>query len=1028
MRFRTALLFFTSAVISFGLVSCNRSDNSELVLSETNLVLDRYAEYDISILNYEGLVSWATSDESLITVSDNGHLSCQGKVGDAVITATSGNREGKCTVSIKNQMKSPTIYVEDVVGFADAAVEFEPKVRYDDNYYPLVNYTLVSSDISVCRIDNQKEMFGAGIGSAVITIEGTWKTRELTSKTFNVEIKQSTAILLEKSEFDIYSVDDTSTAKENTVTIDGTYYEKGKAVEAALSVALDENDYLTCQGNKITVSKPYEESQPLEIAGKVFVDRAPNVSEHILVHLHPNYLEKDGMDELVKQPSAKLNIEKTNFGGRENVVKYEIAKDSANENPNNPTWSNWASRVEFYETTTKNGVSAYNYLVESGFNVLAFDFCYTGKKGFLMGSYGKGANSYFYNDIQTNNNDIYVVNSEGHATNTVVENVWMTAYIKIKNVVQKSMEAGQDAATLYISSCYVGDIMYLDNIRYYYDFAKINSVDIAFDRLDSEIIPDSLNENKGLADNEMFIYGPTFVQYSKLNDNHYSYVSLDESDPLRIYKNKISPKNLITGKAINEGYKYLSFKYRYISGNPTLYVYDLSKTQYVTFSLKPETEINHDLVKMFKDGKPVNKFDQGDLIDVVVRIDQTANESMYLTTVVASEFEIADFAYYKNESFYDELSQNDLIRVFSTDIDLCFANQRYDLRDLLQIMYGSSIREDYDIEDIALSNTDIAAVDGTIVTLKSEGELAVSFRVVIENQEKEHSIKFNIVKDNYVTIFNDDLELYCGSTANFTKTAQLNISAVRNQTALEISELTLELVNNSGIVSISSSGLVTGVKAGTDTIKVSFEYNGTLVFDTVDVVVFDTYRKGAMIVSKSDTNNPAKYEKVEGKVGGLSDVYEYSASVASWNNHLDVEETNHNDRGVSYQNIVNKPIKYITYDLMLTEGTTGRIACVSPAGKHVNLKLEAGKEIQPATEENDNIKFYSADGTETRLLKANTWYKVVINYSNFEAEFNNQFSTVYTCNEFAYVRGTMYFHDIRYYHEALSDADMHINL
>ena len=1012
----------------FSIVGCNLNNKEPLTLSETNLVLDKYAEYDITVKDYDGVINWASSDESLLTVSESGHLSCLGKIGDVTITATSGNKKGSCSVSIKNQGKNPSISVTDVLGFVDEKAKFEPQVRYDDEYYPLLSFSLTSSDSDICRIENGNEMFGVSKGNATITIDGTWKTKELNTKTFNIEIKENKAIVLDNYEFDIYSVDNTSTVKSNSVTVTGKYYEKGEVTDKELFVVLPNNDYLSSNGPTISVFNSYDSKDSLSINGKVKVSGVPDVEEDITIHLHSNFFEKDGSEELVKQPSAKINIEKGQFGGREDVTKYEIVNDPINQNPNNPQWSNWESRIEFYETTTKNGISAYSYLVESGIEILSFDFYYTGVKGFLMGSYGKGSNSYYYNDIQTNNSDILVVDSSNYATNTIVQNTWMTAYIKIKNVVQKSMEAGQDAATIYVSSCFVGDCIYFDNIRYYYDLSKLNTFDISFDNIERSIVEDANNVNKGTSDNEMFVYGPNFINYTSIGNNTYSYVSTNETDPLRLYKNKISPENLITGRAINLGYKYFAFKYKYISGNPLFYIYDLSQAKYLTYSFKSENTFDSNLIYIFKDGRPVDTFLENEVVDIVIRIDQTANESMYITTTVASEFEIGNFTYYKNESFYEDLSKNELIRIYSSDVDLCFIDEQYNLKDLITVMYGSSVSLNYIITNIHLSDDSLATISETTITLINLGNLIVSFKVVIDNQEKEYSINFNIVQSDYVTIFNDDLELYCGATAYFPKTVQLNVNAVKNQTPLSISDLTFELINNSGIVSISKDGLVTGIKVGEDEIKVSFINGSDVIFDTIKVVVFDTYRRGSMVITQSDATNPATYIKNDAIIGGLDDVWTYSASTASWSNHLDVEETSHVDKGASYQNIVNKPIKYISYDIMLNEGTTGRIASVAPSGKHLMLKLEAGKTVIPASEENANIKFYSASGEEVTTLLANTWYKVVINYSNFMEEYNNQFSTLYTCNEFSYVKGTIYFHDIRYYHDVIPNEDLRINL
>ena len=152
-------------------------------LSTHELILDMYAEYDFTLLNYnESLTyTWSSSNTSLATITD-GHLSCLGKTGEFEVTVSVGKEKDTCKVSLKNQMINPSISVEDCLGFVNVETFPNLKVRYDEKYYPLTDYTLTSKDTSIATTTANGGFVGQKVGEVDIEVNATWKGKTLKSK------------------------------------------------------------------------------------------------------------------------------------------------------------------------------------------------------------------------------------------------------------------------------------------------------------------------------------------------------------------------------------------------------------------------------------------------------------------------------------------------------------------------------------------------------------------------------------------------------------------------------------------------------------------------------------------------------------------------------------------------------------------------------------------------------------------------------------------------------------------------------
>lgn len=987
--------------------------SSKPQLEQENIVVDIYAEYDFTLLNYDSDVSytWTSSDTTLATVVD-GHMSCLGQVGDVVITVSNGKQSDKCNVSIKNQMINPSISVNDCLGFVNVETFPDIEVRYDGAFYPLTDYTLVSEDTSVATITSDGGIFGQSVGSATIVANGVWKGKKLKTKAFSVSINPESSVVLEQDTYDLYAVDDSSPVRKNYVEIKGDVYLRGQKVENALAVDLGPNPYLTSVGRIVSLSNSYNSEEIISYKVNVYYVEKPEVKAEATIVLHPNFDEKNSAAEVTETYKADIELDYVDFEGHENAYRYEITDKEINRNKVNPTWAHWETRIEFFETTTKNGVAAYDYMMEKGYTLLSFDMYYCGEKGVLIGAYGAPAKQYFYNNVRVNRSDMLIVNEHNVATNTLTNDQWYTVYIKISEVVLKSMTVGQAASSLYVSPCFVGDVTYFDNIRYYYDYSPLNDITIGFDVEERPLIEDENNPSKATSVNEMIEFSPTYVSYEFDEDkNLYKY---DSSNALvfdREARSKIQAANLLNGNAVNHGYKYLAFDFVYTSGSPILYYFNNFTNAMQSLVLKPDTAKTNNFVSFYQNDRSVNTVQQNEVVTVVVRMDGRISDSVYLTSSVNSIFHIGNFAYFKDTTYVNDYSSKEPFIVVVDNIDTTFVGDIIDISKYVSVIYkGKAIRKP-NISGFLFSSNIVEYYQGSQIIAVDKGELNIDFVVRVGSDYTTALINIRIKDNSYITLPNSSVSLYSGEKDYFEKEYDIQPLAVFNKELISAQSLNYELLDNSGTISLDKNH-VTALKVGKEQIKISLPDNSDSVIFTVEV--FDKYRNGSFEMVMTDATSPATYAQVNQTIYGVNSPFKYSSGVASWNNKLDISATNHTTTTVSKNNIINGHIDFITYQFLITDGTTLRAACVNKQGGHSNITLSVGNTINSSN--NTNLIVRDLEGNTVSTLESNTWYQMVVDYSNFE----NEYKSGYPCHELVYLKGTCYIHDVRYYHDSIN--------
>ncbi|AUG56350.1 S-layer homology domain-containing protein [Acetivibrio saccincola] len=125
-------------------------------------------------------VSWSSSSEEIVTVSEEGEVTAKG-YGRAIVSATDGNIILKCIVTVSKEAKS--IYVDDIIMQPGERVVIEPKFDSDDVIEEKITYEY-DKNLGIIEINE----YGVIIGLSEGTVQVTAKTSKGIKTKFNVTV------------------------------------------------------------------------------------------------------------------------------------------------------------------------------------------------------------------------------------------------------------------------------------------------------------------------------------------------------------------------------------------------------------------------------------------------------------------------------------------------------------------------------------------------------------------------------------------------------------------------------------------------------------------------------------------------------------------------------------------------------------------------------------------------------------------------------------------------------------------------
>ncbi|MBR6953927.1 MAG: Ig-like domain-containing protein [Clostridia bacterium] len=152
---------------------------------------------------------WASSNPSIVSVSDDGQLSIVG-TGKATITARSvcnPTASASCTVTVKQAVQSIVLNETELVCYSDDTTEYQLTANVQPAFADNKAVTWKSSDTDVVSVGTDGKLTINGVGTAVITCTSSSKTSVKAQCT--VIVKQPmTGITLDQTAIEMFSDDD----------------------------------------------------------------------------------------------------------------------------------------------------------------------------------------------------------------------------------------------------------------------------------------------------------------------------------------------------------------------------------------------------------------------------------------------------------------------------------------------------------------------------------------------------------------------------------------------------------------------------------------------------------------------------------------------------------------------------------------------------------------------------------------------------------------------------------------------------
>ena len=1009
-----------------------------LTLSATTLELDFYEDSVLQVSDNVADVTWSSSDQTVIKVDQKGNIYTQGKAGTAVVTAKSGSLKGSCTITVNSSRRKPVLKVEDQRAFLNCLTAPVVNTSFKETVSVPDTIKLTSLNTDIVQIVDGK-LKGIALGEAQIKVGGTWKGYEFDDKTVNVTVNPETHMEMPVDQPVIYAVKDGTPVRNNTYDlVTGVkVFKEGKLLENPdLTVTATTNpEYVTIDGSKIKVaSTPDVDGEIVDLEVTFNGGSAP-LTKAMTLKVMPNYEVKSNLAELVPDAKARVVLENYDgtIDGKDGLARYYVPDDEDGKNKHATAlyWANWTTRLDLQTTMTAGGVTAHKLIEDNGYQYISFDVYYKGESGMFFGILGYS--SYFFCDVQNNRSDILIV-EDGVITNTLKAETWQTVYLDINSLIVSAFVAGKSDCNMFLSCNYLEDECFVGNIRYWYDSSALDSFENKVDLEKRTLTVDSENPNKATVPlNEFVVYSPVYTTFEKVEkdgEEVYKYSNENAKDFDFERRSKLNAWNELNGVAVKKGYKYLTFDIFVESGTPRITYYDLYKKSNVNLDLLDQKTVDAYGVKFYDSlGKETNTFKHGEWMSVAVRIDGKAKETFLITALkklnnVAQPntvFYLKNNAYYKDVSYEYELGYGDLLRAKAFRLDVAYVNQTFDVTDLIDVRYRGELISDYTVESVTFKDNALSEyTDGYIKILNTGVNTAT---VTVKKGEFQTTVSFeiNAIPDSMILVSPETAELYAGSTGIFPNTLNVEVLAYDNRELVGAERLLLQAIE--GAEHVSLNGLtITGVSAGKSVVRVYFvRSDESTVYQDIELILFDTHRQrdGSEIVYTTTDGAVGNYGLTDQTVGDRTGVYKYSTTAKEWTHKLNVKMGGHlnSDQGPAkakaLREMLNANVKYVSVDVYMEAGSVMTVSGLMPDYAYGKDVLTAGATV---VNENPYINLYS-NKVKITTVPSGAWFTVFIDYSKIDADVFAQTARTYSRIEFGGILGTVYFDNVRYYHD-----------
>lgn len=982
-KWKVSLLLLAVTLLVAGIGAACAQTGDPLSLSASEVTLEAYDDYQLSVEGITGEVAWSSSDESIATVSADGVVSCLGKTGDVTITADADGRSGSCAVRVVDSGLTPRLMGEAQTAYVNGITVPDVYIRYNDREYTNFEISSVTVADPTLATGEDGGIRGIAEGETTVEITALWKGLTVSARSaFDLTVLPEYVVTTDASTYTVYDVNENSPVKSRTAEIGATLFVRGAQTPAEFTVTGDGLGTLyTAEGLTITAGDIDRASQTtLTVTAQA---EGKSASAQVTLMLCPAYDQR---------PLTEFSVANSGAGG----AVYEPSEE---------------------------------IVVEDGVVLVSFDVYYAGQtvndarqyRGVNFNAqYGPySSDSVYYIDHAKNMQERLIVN-DGVLTNTLPAETWVTFLVDLRE-----LDAYSQIDT-YLCSSRAGDTTYIDNVRFWFDDSALESVD----RSQADTAQRDLTQNAENAarynapENEFIVYSPAFTSLVKTEatdseDAYYTYKSLAPSGSgwqnwIRSQR-KITPWQVYYGNAAAQELRWFSFDYRYVAGAPKLFAYDstLSSSEARTVDLRGV--VDNPNVFVFRNGKRTETIPDNEWVNIVVAINpgSSAYDTLYLScddaaASPATQFDVRNCNYWTDSSWrYDGggYGYANLLEVQASNYDYAIDGTAMSLADFLRVTWRGKSVTGYTVSDF--TGADFVSYD------PEEGELIISPAAESGGAMREADISFTVSygegehKESVACVMHvvaypmdtlivnqSEYSVYCGPNDEFAseRTAELGVNTlIVDGEPVSASEVAARVISGGGSI-ILDGMTVTGVSVGTAVVELYYtKAGGEEITSQITIHVHDGSFVAEWAEYEKEDPDAIIFEEVDG-IGGRDGVMHYAIDGDVWNNSIVLAETQHTGVGgtmttaEAMNNMYAKNYNYIAFDFYLTAGTTIRIA--GPSGTaYANLVIAAGSaptavtsagEVRlPATIYNE----YGVALAEDAVIAADAWYTVVFQYN-----------------------------------------------